>query len=159
MKKSLLFIVCLLSMFAVIWAMSEISSSYAEPEEALLARDKDLFLIPAYKQNDRALYFFIKNENHLGAAYVYKGFFGWKAGMLTWSSMETERNLENLGGYQKHESNLIFGLIRHGNERMIQVGKHTANILDLATLAPEEVEKFRLEGVYLWYLESDVRIN
>lgn len=57
----------------VIWLFSEKSSSYSEPQEAILAAEKDLVLIPAYKINSNALFFFIKDKNNLGATYVGKG--------------------------------------------------------------------------------------
>ena len=50
------------------------SSSYLEPQDALLAMDSELLLVPAYKYNNEALFFFIKNEHNMGAFYVHKGF-------------------------------------------------------------------------------------
>lgn len=143
----------------VIWVMEEKSNSYAEPHEALLAIDKNMSLIPAYKSDDRALFFVIKSENNLGAAYVKKDLFGWKSGMLTASPMAKDRIYDNLAGYQGHGENLIYGLIRHGDDRMVQVGDNYATILNLAMLPPEEVEKYRLEGLHIWYLESDDSLN
>ena len=79
---------------------------------------------------------FIKNTNNLGAAYVQKGLFGWKAEMLTWSPMDNERSYENLNGYQGYGENLIYGLIRQGNERLVQIGENHATILNLAAMLP-----------------------
>ncbi len=44
----------------VIWLVSEKSSSYSEPQEAIFAVEKDLELTPAYKINSYALFFFHK---------------------------------------------------------------------------------------------------
>ena len=155
MKKWSLMLVILI-LIAVIWVTSAKSDSYSEPQEALFAIDNDLLLIPSYKINDKALFFFIKNTNNLGAAYVQKGLFGWNAEMLTWSPMDNERSYENLNGYQGYGENLIYGLIRQGDERLVQIGENHATILDLvAMLPPSEVEKLRLDGLYIWYFESD----
>lgn len=158
MKRRLLMrIVPVAIIIVVVWGMIEKSDSYSEPQEALFAIDNDLLLIPGYKLNGRALFFFIKNENNLGAAYVQKDLFGWKADILTWSPMDSERNYDNdhLNGAQGQGANLIYGLIKHGDDRIVQVGEEQANILNLAMLPTEEIEKFRLEGLYIWYLESD----
>ncbi|WML44133.1 hypothetical protein [Neobacillus sp. PS3-40] len=77
------FIVILFSA-VLIWFMNEKSHSYQEPQEALLAIDKNLLLIPAYKVNGESLYFFIKDKDSLGASFVRKGILGWRAGMLSW---------------------------------------------------------------------------
>ena len=161
MKKWQLVTVALITiLIVVIWVMSEKSDSYSEPQEALFAVDNDLSLIPSYNINDKALFFFIKGADNLGAAYSRKGLFGWKAEMLTWSPMDNERSYENLNSYQVHGENLIYGLIRHGDDRLVQIGENRATILDLAImLPPSEVEKLRLEGLYIWYFESDKPLN
>lgn len=103
----------------VIWVIPEKSISYSEPQEAILAVEKDLILIPAYKINRNGLFFFIKDKNNLGATYVREGLFGWKAEFLSWSPMNPERNYKNLNGHQGHGDNLIFGLIKDGDDRLI----------------------------------------
>ncbi|MFJ7182596.1 aspartyl-tRNA synthetase [Lysinibacillus xylanilyticus] len=156
MKKRLIISVSLITLLiAFIWLMSGKSTSHSEPQEALFSIDYDLSLIPSYKINDKALFFFIKNTNNLGAVYVQKGIFGWKAGMLTWSPMDVERAYEKLNGYQIHGDNLIYGLIKQGNDRIVEMDGDRASMLNLAMLPPSEVEKLRLEGLYIWYFESD----
>ncbi|WP_124070767.1 aspartyl-tRNA synthetase [Filibacter tadaridae] len=156
MKKWLLIAVSLIAIpTAVIWVIAEKSDSYSEPQEALFAADHDLTLIPGYKINDKALFFFIKGTNNLGAAYVQKDLFGWKADILTWSPMDSKRSYENLSGSQGQGENLIYGLIRHGDDRIVQIGEDRATILNLAMLPLSEVEKLRLEGLYIWYFEGD----
>lgn len=162
MQKSLLSIISaivILIFISVFWVKLEKSDSYSEPHEALFAIDKNLLLISAYKINDKALFFFIKDKNNLGATYVQKSPFGWKSGMLTCSPMNNERSYETLSGYQGHGENLIYGLIKHGDDRLIQIGENTATILNLAMLSPSEVAKYRLEGLYIWYFESDTFLN
>ena len=76
-----------------IWIMSEKSSSYSEPSEALFAIDQEMVLIPGYKKDDEALYFFIKDKNYFGATHVKRGIFGWKTGVLTWGSSDFKVSL------------------------------------------------------------------
>lgn len=162
MKKrslSLMSVIVILIVLSVIWIMFERTNSNSEPQEALFAMDNDLLLIPGYKINDEALFFFINDTDNLGATYVKKGFFDWKAGMTTWSPMDKERNYDKLIGYQVHGENLIYGLIRHGDERLIQIGEHNATILNLAMLPPSDIAKFQLEGLYIWYIESETSLN
>ncbi|WP_017380968.1 hypothetical protein [Paenisporosarcina sp. TG-14] len=91
-KISLTVFIGILIFIFLIWFIPEKSDSYSEPQEALLAFDKDLLLIPGNKINGDALFFFIKDKNHLGATFVKEGIFGWKTGMLTWSSIGNKRN-------------------------------------------------------------------
>lgn len=158
MKKWLM-LISVVVIITGIWMISEKSDAYANPQEALFANDNELLLIPGYKLNDKALFFFIKNTNDFGTAYVEKGLFGWKVDYLTWSPMDNEREYEKLSGYQGHGEHLIYGLIKHGNERMIEIGEADATILDLGTmLSPEEVEAFNLEDLSIWYLESELSL-
>ena len=158
--KKWLSVILVLVIITVIWIISAKSDSYSEPQEALFASNNDLLLIPAYKVNDEALFFFIKNTNNFGAAYVRNGLFGWKADMLTWSQMDKNRNYENLNGYQGYGDNLIYGLIRYGDNRLVQLGETDATILNLEEMLPPiQVERFRLAGLYIWYFENDTLSN
>lgn len=58
-KISLTVFIGLLLFIFLIWFIPETSDSYSEPQEALLAFDKDLLLIPGNKINGDALFFFI----------------------------------------------------------------------------------------------------
>lgn len=157
-KKWLLVISFVL--IAFVWGMIAKSESYSEPHEALWSKDRDIVLIPSYQLKDKALFFFIKNPNHLGAAYVEKGLFGWSAQMLTWSQMDMERGYEKLDDLKGHGGSLIYGLIRNGDERLVKIGESYATILDLdVILPPNEVEKYRLEGLFIWYFESHTSLN
>ncbi|WP_102272185.1 aspartyl-tRNA synthetase [Cytobacillus massiliigabonensis] len=160
MKKWLLLSgILLVFLLAPIWLITMKADAYSEPQEALLAIDPDLLLIPGYNINDRSLYFFIKNSNQLGAAYAQEGLFGWKADRLTWGPLDSERNYESLSDYQVHGENLIYGLIKHGDERTIQIGENQATMLNLAMLPPNDIVKFRLEELYLWYFENDAPLD
>ncbi|WP_285395451.1 aspartyl-tRNA synthetase [Lysinibacillus sp. fls2-241-R2A-57] len=143
----------------VIWLISEKSISYSEPQEAILAVEKDLVLIPAYKINSNSLFFFIKDQNNLGVTYVREGLWGWKVEFLTWISMDKNRNYENLNGYQRYDENLIFGLIKDGDDRLLQLDDKKATILNLEMLPTEVVEKHQLKGLYIWYFESDTALE
>ncbi|MBD8036367.1 aspartyl-tRNA synthetase [Solibacillus sp. A46] len=143
----------------VIWIISGKSNSYSEPQEAIFAVENDLVLIPAYKINRNALFFFIKDKNNLGATYVRKGLFGWKAEFLSWRPMDYERNYENLNGYQGHGENLIFGLVKDSDDLLIQLGDKSAKILNLEMLPTEVVEEYQLAGLYIWYFEIDTALE
>ncbi|NEY71409.1 aspartyl-tRNA synthetase [Bacillus mesophilus] len=161
LKISLSILIVILITISLIWFIAEKSNSYSEPNEALLAIDKDLLLYPAYKRNGNALFFFIKDKNHLGATYVKKGLFGWKSGMLTYSPMDHKRNYEKLNGYQGHSDNLIYGLIKikDGDEKYIKIDENNANLLSLEMLPSYIVEEYQLEDIYIWYFESDTALE
>ena len=144
---------------SAIWFKSEKSNSYTEPQEALFAIDKGLLLIPAYKLNKDSLFFFIKDKNNLGAAYVNEGLLGWKAGTLNLGPMNNKSNHYNLKDYQVQDERLIYGLIKDGNERLIKVNKNDAQIINLAMLPPNVIEEYQLEGLYIWYFESDTTLD
>lgn len=158
-KNAVIAFAVIVIFITVIWLFSEKSSSYSDPQEAIFAVEKDLVLIPAYKINSDALFFFIKDKNNLGATYVREGLLGWKAGFLTWSSMDNKRNYENLNGYQGQGGNLIFGLIKDGDDRLIQFDDKNATILNLEMLPTEVVEEYHLKGLYIWYFESDTALE
>ena len=143
----------------LIWLMSEKSSSYSEPSEALFASDQDMVLIPGYKKDDEALYFFIKDKNYLGATYGKKGLFGWKAGMLTWGSTDFKVSSDNLNGSSEHGENLIYGLIKNGDERIIKMGEHEAKLLNLEMLPNSIVLEYQLQDMYIWYFESETALD
>ena len=149
--------------YCIAFLLSEKSDSYEEPHEAILANDiasdKDFLLIPAYKINGLALFFFIKDKNNLGAVYVDEGIFGWKAGMFTWSSYGKEIVSDKLSDIHGHGGNLIFGLIRDGDKRLVTAGESNAKILNLAMLPPSVVKEYHLEGLYIWYFETDKSLN
>ena len=157
MKRWLLTTLLVAVIIVIVWVLPEKPNSYSEPQEALFEIDNDLFLIPGCKLNDKALFFFIKNEENLGSVYVQKRMFGWTADMLTWSPMASKRNYDSdsLNGFQGQGENLIYGLIKQGDDRIVQVNDEQATILNLAMLPQDEIERFRLEGLYIWYLEIE----
>jgi hypothetical protein len=130
-----------------------------EPQEALLAIDKNLLLIPAYKVNGESLYFFIKDKDSLGASFVRKGILGWRAGMLSWGLLVKNDNNEKLSGYQGHGENLLYGLIKNGEDRFIEVNGNEATILNLEALSLNEVKENGLEGLYIWNYKSDTPLD
>lgn len=163
-KKSYLKLIILLTIiiftfYFTAFIVTENSNSYKEPQEAILADDtasgEDFLLIPGYKVNDKALFFFIKDKNKLGAVYVEKGIFGWKTGMFTSGQFSKDVGRDKLEDIHGHGGNLIFGLIRDVDNRLITIGENDAKVLKLAMLPPNVVEEFRLEGLYIWYFESD----
>ena len=63
-----------------------------------------------------------------------EGLFGWKARMFTWSPMDNKRNYQKLNGYQDDGENLIYGLIKDGDDRLIKIDENKARIINLAKL-------------------------
>jgi hypothetical protein len=155
LKILLITIPVLLIIVSVIWYLTEKSISYAEPHEALFAIERDLLLIPAYKINNEALFFFIKDQDQLGASFVKEGPLGWKADMLTWSPMARNINGQKLDGYQAHGEKLIYGLIKDVDDRIIKIGENQAKILNLEILPPNTVEEYQVEDLYIWYFQTE----
>ena len=112
-------------------------------------------LIPAYKRDDKSLYFFIKDRNNLGATYAHKGMFGWKSDFFTWGPMSSKKSYENLEGFQGHGENLVYGLIKLSHEETVMVDEQEAQLLNLAMLPPSVVKDHQLEGLFLWYFEKE----
>ncbi|PIJ96211.1 hypothetical protein GAG94_02110 [Lysinibacillus sphaericus] len=80
--------------------------------------------------------------------------------MLTWDPMDKERGYEKLDHLKGHSDSLIYGLIRNGDEQLIKIGERYATILDLAVIPPpSEVEKYQLDGLFIWYFESHTPPN
>lgn len=71
----------------------------------------------------------------MGAVYADKGIFGWKARMFTWSGYDKEIGSDKLEDIHGHGGNLIFGLIRDGDEHLVKVNGYNAKILNLALLS------------------------
>lgn len=137
------------------WFFSEKAYSYSEPQEAIIAIEKDLLLIPSYKLNDDALFFFIKDKNNLGATYVQKGLLGWKAGILTWSAMDNNRNYDKFNGVQSNGENLTFGLIKYKEKLIVKMDENNAQLLMLDVMfSPGVVEEYQLEDLCIWYFEN-----
>lgn len=157
LKYVFLFIVVLA--LTASWAYAEDQDSYTEPYKAIQAVEKDLQLIPAFKMGEESLYFFIKDKTNLGATVVRKGIFGWKSGVFTWGPMDPDREYEKLQGIQEHGEGLVYGLIRNGDERLVIVDDQEATVLNLAMLSPLVVKEYQLEGLYLWYVESEKNLN
>lgn len=141
------------------WFIPEKANSYSEPNEALSAFDSDLVLIPGYKMNNDSLYFFIKNNNSLGASYVREGPFGWKAGLLTWGPMGTNYEDGDLNGVQGHGETLIYGLVKNKVDRYVEVNGKRVKMLNLKMLGDALLQKYGLEDVYLWYYESGKQLD
>lgn len=153
-------VIILIIVFVLIWLMSEKSSSYSEPSEGLFAADQNMILIPGYKKDGEALYFFIKDRNYLGATYVEKGLFGWKTDVLTWGSMDFKASSDNLNSYSGYSENLIYGLINKGDDRIIKMGDHhEAKLLNLEMLPNSTVQEYQLQDMYIWYIESETALD
>ncbi|MRX72437.1 aspartyl-tRNA synthetase [Bacillus lacus] len=151
-------VLILTSTIFIMWFVSEKSRSYSEPQDPLVAFDKDILLIPAYKGNNEALYFFIKEHHNLGAAFVEEGLLGWKARMFSWSPMGTKYT-DRLNGYKGHGDQLIYGLIQKDDDRIIKVNGEKAEILPLAALPEKEQKEYGLENMCLWYFKSDMPLK
>lgn len=143
----------------IVWSISESEASYKEPQEALLAENEDLVLIPAYVTQDEALFFFIRNETSLGAAKVYKNLWGWKSDFLTWGPFNSITTGEKIGGYQIHGDEVIFGLMQKGDERVVMLNNTPAPAIPLELSLPDEIDNEHLSDLSLWYFETDELAN
>lgn len=146
--------VILITVFTV-WAVSENKISYEEPQKALLAEDEDLFLIPAYVTQDKALYFFMKDSNNIGAAKINNELFGWKSDYLVWSTATGTIADEKFNGYQTYGDEIIFGLMKNGQDLIVMADDIPAEKISLEGSLYDESVEMNLENLYLWYIESD----
>lgn len=146
--------IILITVFTV-WSISENKIFYEEPQKALLGENKDLILIPAYVTEDKALYFFIKDSNNLGAAKINNGLFGWKSDYLVWSTTTGTITDEKFNGYQTDGDEIIFGLMKNGQDFTVMADDIPAEKINLEVSLHNESVEMDLENVYLWYIESD----
>ncbi|WP_216827529.1 aspartyl-tRNA synthetase [Alkalihalobacterium elongatum] len=154
-KTSLLILLGITLVLSAFWINSERSMSYPEPHEAMFANDKNLVLIPAYKLNNEALFFFIKDQQFFGAAKLNKGLFGWKQPLMAWDPMSDRSTYDIPGSLQGYGDYLVYGLIKNNDaDYRIEVNEKDAVILPFAMLPPEKVKAYELEDLYLWYFES-----
>lgn len=80
--------------------------------------------------------------------------------MLTWSSIGNKRNYEKLSGYTGHGDDLLYGLIKNDDDRIIKMDDNEAIILNLGImLDPSVVKEHQLEDLNIWYFESDIGFN
>ncbi|MGR9050442.1 hypothetical protein ACQ4XT_17560 [Halobacillus faecis] len=141
----------------VLWAAIGKSDAYVEPEEALHATEKGLTLIPVKQLNGEAFFFFIKDDLHIGAVKVQKSLFGWEAGMFSFNPLNRGRMGERLNRIFVHGDDLLYGVIRKGDERSVKVGNDKATMLDVTAVLPEsEWIKHQWKGLYIWYIEKDL---
>lgn len=151
----------LLVVIAIAWFLDAKSQAYAEPNEALLAVENNMVLIPGYKVDKEALFFFFKGKNGLGATYVDKGLLGWKAGVLSWSQMGTHKHSELLNNSRGLDDRLLYGIIQinDGDNRSVQMNGTNAVLLNLEMLPLETVEAYELEDTFIWFFETDTPID
>ncbi|BCB03951.1 hypothetical protein [Bacillus sp. KH172YL63] len=141
--------------FACFWLYRDYQDSYPQPHQAIQEEESDLQLITAYKTNGKSLHLFIKNHDHLGAAYAHEGIFGWKSDMLTWGPMDQSIDRHKLSGMKSHGDSILYGLIRDGGDHAVKIDHQSAVVINLSLLHPKVVEEYDLEGLYLWYFEKD----
>ncbi|MFD1032883.1 aspartyl-tRNA synthetase [Metaplanococcus flavidus] len=146
--------IVLVSIFTI-WSISQNKISYEEPQEALLAENKNLILIPAYKKQGEALYFFIKDSNNIGAAMVKKGLFGWKSDYLVWSTTVDTITDEQIRDYQTYGEEIIFGLMKNGQDLTVMIDDMPSGKINLEVSLYKESVEMDLKNVYLWYFETD----
>lgn len=138
------------------WMVVESHEAYATPQEALLAENDKLLLIPAYVHSKQALFFFIDSETWLGAVKVHKGLFGWKSDFKTWSpigGIAEENEISGSRGYGEH---VVYGLMRDRNDQNAMMLDDLPSIkVNLEVMLYGQTEQLDLQGLYLWYYEAD----
>lgn len=157
-KVFLSLFICLGLVF-VIWSMTEIAQSFDEPLEALQNTKQDMeVVIPAYKINDEALFFFIDQKNQLGTALLKEGIYGWKAGPVSTNPLGDERLLVNeLGNYHVYENSMIYGLLSDENGSLeVKINGGQARTLQVGGMLEKEIaQKYNLQNTILWYYQQD----
>ncbi|WP_146813411.1 hypothetical protein [Halobacillus faecis] len=155
-KRGVLSFAGTILLLLAVWMMVGKAGAYDEPGEALHATEEGLTLIPVQQVDGEALFFFIKDDRHFGAAKVQKGIFGWKAGMMSMNPLDRERIGEELNRLFVHGYDLVYSLVRKGDERSVKVGDEKATMLNVKSLLPEESEwiKLRWKDLYVWYIEK-----
>ena len=58
-------------------------------------------------------------------------------------------------GYQGYGDNLIYGLIKNGDELIVKKNEDVAQMLNLEMLPRNIVEDYHLQDLYLWYIQSE----
>ncbi|MYL70683.1 aspartyl-tRNA synthetase [Halobacillus litoralis] len=157
-SRGVLSILITVLLITVVGVMVGKSNSYEEPEEALHAVEEGLTLIPVKQINEAALFFFIKDDQHIGAAKVKKSIFGWKAGLVSVNPWERERTGEKLNRMFVHGDDLLYGVVRRGDERTVKVGNERAAMLDVTAVLPENKSiEHQWKGLYIWYIEKNLQ--
>lgn len=143
----------------VMWAVWEGSESHPTPQEAIYEMYYDATLIPGYLHEDEALFFSIAGNKLISAHYVDKNLFGWKAKRFTSYPVNDRSILDNNYGESTGKRHVIYGLIEPKDDWIVQVDGEDARLLNVETLPAEEVALYDLEGLFIWYYESNERID
>lgn len=138
----------------LIWYFIEKEQSFTTPQEAILEVDPNLLLIPGYQLNDESLFFFINSHENVGAVYAEKGIMGWKAGILTSGTSSFKQVASNFNGFQSQD-NLYYGVIELKNHQSLRMDDVEVRALNLTMMGQEVVEQYKLQGLYIWYVELD----
>lgn len=142
------------------WYTNEKARSFEEPHEALLDLESDLLMIPGYKKNNVSLYFFMKDNNKLGATFLEHGIFGWKTeGDLLYTTMGEREDYVTLDKYVVHDDYFVYGLVRSEVQPIIKVNGKEATLLNLNMLESSKVKEYKLENMYIWYVEDGFPIT
>jgi hypothetical protein len=139
------------------WFYNEKSTSFSEPEEALLNVEKDVLLIPAYKAVGESLFFIVKDKNQLAAVYIQEAIFGWKLGEgdIPFTTIGDPKDYEKISNYKVHDDFLVYGLVKNVGNSVIKVNGEDAKIISLEKiLDPNDVKRHNFQDMYLWYYES-----
>lgn len=142
------------------WYTNEKARSFEEPHEALLDLEPNLLMIPGYKKNNVSLYFFMKDNNKLGATFLEHGIFGWKTeGDLLYTTMGEREDYVTLDKYVVHDDYFVYGLVRSEVQPVIKVNGKEATLLNLNMLESSKVKEYKLENMYIWYVEDGFPIT
>ncbi|TDL82451.1 hypothetical protein [Peribacillus frigoritolerans] len=141
----------------VIWSMTEISQSFDEPLEALQDTKHDMeVVIPAYKINDEALYFFIDQNNQLGTAFLKEGIYGWKTGAISANPRQKMKADQKLIDYHVYDDSMIYGLLSDDEGALeVNVNGAPARTLEIGVMLEQDLaQKYNLEDKILWYYQE-----
>lgn len=153
----------LLLIGALPFFISEYQASYSHPIDALMnssiKQTDEIYqvkqVIVSSKRNDEVIFFYLNNDESITAAFVSKGFFGWKNGLQVTGSSSKISEVEADQYAKSHISvsnRIKFGLIASSDIADIRVDEEQATILPLDFYVSSSSPKKKIK---LWYAISD----
>lgn len=119
--------------------------SYSHPQPWMQVKQN----IVSAKHNNKAVYFYLNQEDNIVCAQLTKSLFGWKVhAFSTGSGLNLkEDGIQSVNGYNRSDS-LIFGLAGQQVQR-IEINRTAAALIPLEFYIQDDAAK----GKQLWYAE------
>ncbi|MGM0898216.1 MAG: hypothetical protein ACQEV0_09955 [Bacillota bacterium] len=153
-QKRMLVLIGLVAAAILIIALVQTSDSADSPEQAVREGDDDIVLTPVYELNGRALFFFIRGNNHFGAATATETWFGWRLESKSEGTIPSLDEPDRIDSYM-NSSDFVYGLFDPTDGRQVQIGEMPADQLLLGERFPIELlEETGLAGKAVWFIEN-----